>query len=84
MTSLIVNLLIGSFTLLFAAMTLFPLFVSDRQPQTRTTPEQEDRILSIRPVAMPTRTFPEPQPLMPAPSMTTRDRDEDHDLPHAA
>ena len=74
MESLAVNAIIGFWLILFGAMAVFP-FVLDSKP-ARTTPleVEEDRIISIQPVAMPQSPRAPLAPLtIPSPELDQRE-----------
>ncbi len=86
MSSLVLNLIIGFWLILFGAMALFPLMLSDKQPQRSSASNNEDRVISIRPAIVEgtghrARDLPQPTSI----AADRSDRDDDQHQPlHAA
>lgn len=74
MSSLVVNFIIGFWLILFGALALFPLMLSDKHASRASFASKEDRVISIRPA------LADRPRILPQPTSITADRDErDHD-----
>ncbi len=74
MSSLVVNLIIGFWLVLFGALALFPLMLSDKQAPHVSSANKEDRVISIRPA------ITDRPRILQQPTSISADRDErDHD-----
>ncbi|MGI8484650.1 MAG: hypothetical protein ACR2OU_10350 [Thermomicrobiales bacterium] len=77
MSSLVVNFIIGFWLILFGALALFPLMLSDKHAPSVSSANKEDRVISIRPAIAEGAGRPR---ILPQPTSIAADRDErDHD-----
>lgn len=85
MSSLVVNLIVGFWLILFGALALFPLMLSDKQSSRTSVSQKEDRVISIRPAIADGAGRPHvlPQPTSIAAERNEHAGDNDHPL-HAA
>ncbi len=85
MSSLIVNLIIGFWLILFGALALFPLMLGDKSSSRTSVSQKEDRVISIRPAIADGTGRPHalPQPTPIAAERNDLSEDNDHPL-HAA
>ncbi|MGB3307647.1 MAG: hypothetical protein WBA63_15785 [Thermomicrobiales bacterium] len=80
MSSLLTDLIIGFWVLLFGAMALFPLMLDSKSTHHSSTAHSEDRVISIRPIA--TRESQLPHPItQPGHAILAQDQDL-HDQEH--
>jgi small neutral amino acid transporter SnatA (MarC family) len=83
MSSLIVNIILGFWLVLFGVMALFPLLMGGQKSHQSTTTNpshNEDRVISILPVATPMNR---PRTLIPGQPLDAPQH-EDDSTPHAA
>lgn len=80
MSSLVIDLIIGFWVLLFGAMALFPLMLDGKSTHHSSTAHMEDRVISIRPIAA--RESQHPRPIaQPGHAILAQDQDL-HDQEH--